>query len=291
MSLTETLVVNGTIVLSLLTLLWIVSLLRQDAGIIDPFWGFGFVVIAWVTWSRTSEDSIRNSLLVVLTTVWGLRLSLFLLMRNAGHAEDYRYRAMRNHHGKRFWWVSFLTVFLLQGVIMLFVSLPLQVAMISADFRSIGTGAPGATANPSTPLWLLDWCGVTIWAIGVFFESVGDLQLKRFRANTENHGRVLDTGLWRYTRHPNYFGDFCVWWGLWIVAASGGAWWTIVSPLLMSFLLLKVSGVSLLEKTITERRPAYAEYIRRTNAFFPGPPRGKSMAVPEREGEAPAEPL
>ena len=130
----------------------------------------------------------------------------------------------------------------------------------------------GAVAG-AAPLGLLDAAGLLLWATGLFFEAVGDWQLARFKADPANRGQVMDRGLWRYTRHPNYFGDFCIWWGFYLLAASAGAWWSIPGPLLMSLLLLKVSGVSLLEKDIGERRPAYAEYVRRTNAFFPGVPR------------------
>jgi steroid 5-alpha reductase family enzyme len=165
---------------------------------------------------------------------------------------------MRENHGPQFWWVSLFTVFLLQAVILWFVSMPLQVAAVKGASHSLGG---------------LDAAGIVAWCLGFVFESIGDWQLARFKADPASAGKVLDRGLWRYTRHPNYFGDFCVWWGLYAIAAAGGAWWTIGSPLVMSFLLLKVSGVSLLESTIVDRRPEYAEYQARTNAFFPGPPR------------------
>jgi steroid 5-alpha reductase family enzyme len=234
--------------------LWLVSLVRRDASIVDPFWGFGFVVVAWMAWLRCETNEPRGWLLVGLTSVWGLRLSLYLLWRNVGRGEDRRYAAMRAHHGRRFWWISLFTVFLLQAAILWFVSLPLQVAQATDE---------------STPLGIADAIGVALWLLGFCFELVGDGQLARFRADPANAGRVLDRGLWRYTRHPNYFGDFCVWWGLYLVAAAGGAAWTIASPALMSVLLLRVSGVSLLERTIVERRPEYRRYIARTNAFFP----------------------
>lgn len=250
-----------TVILSMIVL-WIVSLIRRDASIVDPFWGAGFVVVAWLAWQITDAQTWRAWLLIGLTTAWGLRLSLFLGWRNWGHGEDRRYAAMRRYHGQRFWWVSLFTVFLLQAGILWFVSLPIQAAMVA--------GAAGEFR------WL-DAIGISLWAIGFFFESVGDWQLARFKANSANSGKVLDSGLWRYTRHPNYFGDFCVWWGLYLVAASGMgismATWTAASPALMSLLLMKVSGVTLLERTIVERRPDYAKYIARTNAFFPFWPR------------------
>lgn len=242
----------------LLTVVWCRSLVRRDASVIDPFWGMGFVAVAWYSaWRADSLPSSRTMLLCVLTTIWGLRLSLFLLIRNWGHAEDRRYRAMRDKHGPRFWWVSYLTVFLLQGVLLTIVATPL---------------IANSSARSATPVGWLDAVGVAIWAVGVIFEAVGDWQMFRFQRDPNNTGRVMDRGLWRYTRHPNYFGDFCVWWGLFLIAAAGGAWWTVFAPLLMSVLLMKVSGVSLLEKTITSRRPEYVDYQRRTSAFFPWPP-------------------
>lgn len=257
--LAQTLLVTLVSLMFIMLVLWLVATARQDSSIVDPFWGAGFVIVAWLAWRLNGEASWRSVLLTLLTTVWGLRLSLFLLWRNRGHGEDRRYAAMRAHHGSQFWWVSLFTVFLLQGAILWFVSLPVQVAMVR------NTGVPFA--------WL-DAVGVVLWGSGLFFETVGDWQLARFKADAGNTGRVMDRGLWRYTRHPNYFGDLCVWWGLYLVATSGGAWWTIASPLLMSFLLLRVSGVTLLERTIVERRPEYAAYQEQTNAFFPGPPKG-----------------
>lgn len=257
---TTTLLTNFSVILMTLLVLWIMSLLRRDASIIDPFWGLGFVIVACLSSRLNSPTAFRVQLLVSMVAVWGLRLSLFLLWRNWGHGEDRRYGSMREKHGKRFWWVSLLTVFLLQGVILCFVALPIQVAAI---------------VNLSAPLSWIDGVGIFIWVVGVFFEAVGDWQLARFKADAQNAGKVMDRGLWRFTRHPNYFGDFCVWWGLYFVAAAGGAGWTVISPLVMSFLLMKVSGVTLLEQTITDRRPDYAAYKSRTNAFFPGPPRAR----------------
>jgi len=248
------------VVFGLMWLLWVVSLVKRDASIVDPFWGAGFAVVAWVAAAWHDFQGPRTLLLVGLTTAWGLRLSLHLLIRNRGEGEDYRYRAMRDKHGPRFWWVSGFTVFGLQAAIMWIVSWPIQFG-------------GGLTTSSSPGLGWLDFAGLAVWLIGFAFESVGDYQLAKFKSDAANRGRVLDSGLWRYTRHPNYFGDFCVWWGLFLVAAGGGAWWTILSPLLMSFLLIKVSGVSMLEKTISNRRPEYEAYIRRTSAFFPWPPK------------------
>ena len=253
-----TILISFGVVTLLLVGLWLLSVRLRDASIIDPFWGAGFVVIAVTAAAYNQASAPRSWLLVALTTLWGLRLSIHLLQRNWGHGEDRRYVAMRQKHGRRFWWVSLFTVFLLQGVIMAIVALPLQIAL---------------TKDQPTLLGFLDLAGLLLWAVGLFFETVGDWQLQRFQANPANAGQVLDRGLWRYTRHPNYFGDFCVWWGLYLIAAAGGAWWTAFSPLLMSVLLLKVSGVTLLESTITTRRPEYASYQSRTSPFFPWPPK------------------
>lgn len=243
---------------SLMVMLWVISVVRRDASIVDPFWGTGFVIVAWLACVFNAAGATRPLLMAGLVTVWGLRLSVYLLMRNWHHGEDRRYAAMRAYHGSRFPWMSLGTVFLLQGIILWFVSMPIQVGIVH-----------GATPE----LNAYDLTGVGVWSIGLLFEAVGDWQLAMFKADPANAERVMDRGLWRYTRHPNYFGDFCVWWGLYFISISAGGWWTIGSPLLMSVLLMKVSGVTLLESTITERRPAYAAYCSRTNAFFPGPPK------------------
>ena len=238
---------------------WLVSLAARDASIVDIVWGLGFVIVAWVSFAVADGSTARRWLVVMLTTVWALRLAGYLAWRNLGKGEDPRYRAMRRRHGARFGLVSLYLVFGLQGVLMWVVSLPVQAAQV-----------------PDTPSGLvaLDFVGIALWCVGMFFETVGDVQLARFKADPANKGRVMDRGLWRYTRHPNYFGDFCVWWGLYAVAlATGDAWWAIAGPLVMSLLLLRVSGVTLLERHMQERRPGYADYARRTSAFFPRPPR------------------
>jgi steroid 5-alpha reductase family enzyme len=251
----QTLLMNLLVIMLVMFALWVIGTVRRDASIVDPFWGTGFVIVAWVAWFMNSPASLRVLILASLTTIWGLRLSLFLLWRNWGHGEDRRYAAMRTHHGRRFWWVSLCTVFLLQAAILWFVSLPIQCA--------------AALQSSVSPGWM-DAAGVALWSIGMFFETVGDWQLARFKVDPNNAGRVLDQGLWQYTRHPNYFGDFCVWWGIYLIAAAGGAWFTVFSPLLMTILLMSVSGVRLLEGTISDRRPDYVVYAARTNAFFPG---------------------
>lgn len=244
------------VTISAMALLWLLSLRLRNASIVDVFWGVGFVVIAWTTCALTPDESPRRMLVALMTTIWGVRLAVYLASRNHGKGEDYRYREMRARHGTRFWLVSLGTVFILQGLLMWIVSLPVQAAQW-----------PGGAATYN---WL-DGIGVGLWATGLALESIADWQLAAFK---RGGGRgVLDRGLWRYTRHPNYFGDFLLWWGLGAMALAAGAWWTLAGPLLMSLLLLKVSGVALLEQTIVERRPAYRDYIARTSAFFPWPPR------------------
>ncbi len=253
-SVAELLLVSALASLALMVLAWVVSLLIRDASIVDMIWGFGFVVVAWVTHLGADAPGPRGLLLAVLVSIWGLRLTGYLVWRNLGKPEDYRYREMRDKAPEWFWLISLFKVFLLQGLLIWFISFPVVIGQTS-----------------ETGIYWLDIVGVTIWLVGLFFETVGDIQLARFKGKPENKGKVMDRGLWRFTRHPNYFGDFAVWWGHYVVALAGGAWWTMFSPLVMSFLLLRGSGVALLEKTISKRRPEYEEYARRTNAFFPGP--------------------
>ncbi len=254
---------NLFVTIGLLTLLWLVSVVKRDASIVDPFWGLGFVILGWITlWQRPPDvdPGLVPLTLLMMTTVWGLRLSVYLAWRNWGEGEDRRYAAMRNNNPAWFPVTSLFKVFWLQAVILWFVALPIQ-AGIAAD---VSRGQ--ITSVLVAP-------GVILWLVGLLFETVGDYQLARFKSIPANRGKVLATGLWAYTRHPNYFGDFCVCWGIYFVAVFNGAWWTIASPLLMSFFLLKVSGVQLLEKDMDERRPEYAAYRQQTNAFFPGRPK------------------
>jgi steroid 5-alpha reductase family enzyme len=246
-------------------LLWATSLRLRDASIVDPFWGAGFVLAAWVSHAVAGAGGVRAWLALALVTAWGLRLSLHLLRRNAGHGEDFRYAAMRQARGPRFWWVSLFTVFLLQGALLWAISLPLQAAITAAG----------------RPPGVLEAAAVLPWAVGFLFEVLGDRQLARFKSDPASRGRVLDTGLWRYTRHPNYFGDALQWWAFGLLGLAAGAPWTLLSPALMTFLLLRVSGVALLEKDIAGRRPAYRDYVERTSAFFPWPPRPPRAAQKE----------
>lgn len=245
------------------TLLWVVSLLLKDASIIDIFWGPGFILLAWwYAWLGASTGP-RRWLLLALVTIWGLRLGLHILMRNVGKPEDYRYAAWREEHGSRWWWRSYVEVFLLQGGLIWLIGWPLLVAL---------------TRTQGGALTALDWLGAALWAIGFFFEAVGDWQLARFKADPSNKGKLLTSGLWRYTRHPNYFGDATQWWGFWLIAAAAGGWWTAFSPIVMTWLLVRVSGVAMLEETLKETKPGYEAYVRRTNAFVPWFPRAEDTA-------------
>lgn len=234
---------------------WLLSLARKDASIVDTFWGVGFVLIATISYAITDGYRGRKAVIVVLTAVWGIRLAAYIFLRNKGKGEDFRYGAMRARYSKRFPIVSLFTVFALQGLLMWVISLPLQIAQISPAPARLG---------------FLDLIGAAIWVIGFLFESVGDLQLARFKANPKNKGKVMDSGLWRYTRHPNYFGDSLLWWGFFFIASSVPAGiWTLISPLIMTGLLMKVSGVALLEKTLIKTKPEYRDYVRKTSAFVP----------------------
>lgn len=247
-------------VLALMLGTWLLSVALRNASIVDMVWGGGFAVIAVVT-QITVESNWRATLLTVLTVVWGMRLSAYLWWRNHGNGEDFRYVAMRKKAPNTFWFTSLITVFVLQGVLMWVISLPIQVGAGWPSSRSFG---------------VIEALGCILWGIGLFFETVGDAQLARFKADPTSSGRVLDSGLWRYTRHPNYFGDSCVWWGIFLVAApSGRGLWTVVSPLIMTLLLTRVSGVPLLEASLRKRRPGYEAYVARTSGFFPRPPRSQ----------------
>ena len=241
-------------IMSILTALWLLSLVLKDASIIDVFWGFGFVTIAWFYYYLLDSQGIRILLICGLVTIWGLRLSIHLAIRNVGKGEDYRYQTWREANGVNWWWLSFFRVFLLQGLILWIISSPLLLAM----------------SSPSQKLQALDYVGVMLFSVGFFFEAVGDWQLTQFKKNPVNKGKVLQTGLWGITRHPNYFGDALLWWGFFCFALSNPSDWQYVfSPLLMTFLLMNVSGVTLLEQKLNKTKTDYQAYTERIPAFFP----------------------
>jgi steroid 5-alpha reductase family enzyme len=259
MSFLEVYGIAALVILGFMTTVWLVSLLLRDSSIVDIFWGTGFVVSNWVYFALAPDGfPVRKWLIGILVTIWGLRLSVYILWRNWGKGEDFRYRQWREEAGPKWWWQSLFKVFLLQGFLMWIISAPLLAAQISP-----------------TPdrLAILDLVAVPVWLIGFFFEAVGDLQMARFKADPANRGKVLSSGVWRYTRHPNYFGDATQWWAYYLIAASASGFWTIFSPILMTVLLLRVSGVTLLEKTLKETKPGYKEYVESTSAFIPWFPR------------------
>ena len=250
---------TGLVILGLVSAVWLLSLLLRDSSIIDVFWGLGFVLACWIYFAATPDGYLpRKGLLTLLVTLWGLRLSLYILIRNWKRGEDYRYRQWRQAAGRSWWWRSYFKVFLLQGALLWLISTPLLAAQLSP--------------SPAR-LTVLDILAVLVWGIGFFFETAGDWQLARFKADPGNRGRLLTSGIWRYTRHPNYFGDAAQWWGFYLFALATGGWWTIFSPLLVTVLLVKVSGAARLEKSLAENKPGYREYMERTSAFIPWAPR------------------
>ncbi len=243
------------LIVFLLTLLWLLSVIIKNASIVDLFWGTGFVIANAYYFLAPGDFFTRQLLLFILVSVWGLRLSIFLAFRNIGKGEDYRYQEFRKKYGpERYWWFSYFQVFLLQGVLMMLVSLALL-------------GGHYGTQNNS--LNLLDYLAIAVWVVGFLFEAGGDYQLAKFKKNPNNKGKVLNTGLWKYTRHPNYFGDSVIWWSYAIFSIAAGSYWTIIGSFIMTFLLLKVSGVALLEKSLKEGKPEYNEYVKKTNSFIP----------------------
>ena len=240
---------------------WAASVARRDASLVDRMWPVFIAAAALVFWRSLPSVGARGDVMLALALAWAVRLCFYITQRNWGHGEDRRYQAIRARNEPGFAFKSLYLVFGLQAVLAWLVATPFLVGMTSRSAFGI-----------------VDAIGAAIVAFAIAFEAIGDFQMARFRADAANRGAVMDRGLWRYTRHPNYFGEACVWWGLALMALSGsglaGAW-CLVSPLLMTALLLRVSGVSLLEKDIVERRPAYREYIERTPAFFPGRPRAR----------------
>jgi steroid 5-alpha reductase family enzyme len=238
------------------TAAWCVSLYRRNVDVVDSLWPLLFALAAFTYTFAAHQGGARTILILVLVSCWALRLSIYITWRNWGHGEDRRYQAIRARNEPHFSFKSLYLVFALQALLAWIISLPLCAAILAA-----------------APLNWLDSLGVVLWLIGLVFEAGADWQMARFKADPNNRGGVMDRGFWHYTRHPNYFGDFCVWWGFYLIATAAGAWWSIAGPLLMTLLLTRVSGVTLLEKDIGERRANYADYVRRTNAFFPGIPK------------------
>ena len=254
----DAMLVAAITILCIMVATWLLSLVLKNASIVDIVWGLGFAITSWVLAITIDGDSTRQILLAVMVGSWGLRLGGYLAKRNIGHGEDWRYKAMRKKKGARFGLISLVTVFGLQGVLMWVVSLPV---MFGNSDATPGVG----------PLAVI---GVMVWAVGLSFEAVGDWQLVQFKKDPNNAGKVMRTGLWSLTRHPNYFGDALLWWGIGIVGAETGSGVIgFIGPVVMTVFLLRVSGVPMLERSLMKRREGYAEYAARTSAFIPRPPK------------------
>ncbi len=218
------------------------------------FWGMGFVLVNGFYFFN-AESTPAKIILLVLVTIWGLRLSIYLAWRNIGKGEDFRYREFRKKYGEnRYWWISFFQTFLLQGVLMFVISLPLLGINLNSSSQSLS---------------IFDYLGILFWLIGFTFEAGGDYQLAKFKKNGANKGKVLNSGFWHYTRHPNYFGDASVWWGFGFLCLSTGSYWYVSGSVIMTLLIIKVSGVALLEKSLKDKKPDYIEYINKTSSFLP----------------------
>ncbi len=242
------------VLLSMAAATWLVSLAIRNVSIVDSIWSLFFLAAAGTFAWQAETSSVRAILVLALVATWALRLSVYITARNWGEGEDYRYRQIRENNEPNFALKSLVIVFALQAGLAWIISAPLLVAV-----------------TQPAPLGAIDALALVLWIVGIVFEAGGDYQLSRFKSDPANSGKVLDSGLWAYTRHPNYFGDACIWWAFYLFALSAGGWWTFYGPALMTLLLLKVSGVAMLEKTISSRRPGYEEYVRNTNAFIPGP--------------------
>lgn len=251
-------------------ILWGIAVVIRDVSFIDAFWAFGMVLLAWGTWWQVGAEAPHGWLLLGFTTLWGLRLGIHLTVRWASHGEDPRYRKiLAGSMEKRKWsWAktALLMVFLTQAPLLFITCLPAQIGIwASATDPAAGVGAIG-------------WIGAATALIGIAFETIGDAQLDAFRKNPANRGKVLDTGLWRYTRHPNYFGDALAWWGIWLVVLDlgrGPALASVIGPVFLTFTLTRWSGKALLEKGLHKTRPDYAAYVQRTSGFVPWPPKAR----------------
>jgi steroid 5-alpha reductase family enzyme len=242
-------------IVAMSTIMWLISIPLKNASIVDIFWGIGFVIVCAFYFLNTEGFESRKIMLMALVAIWGLRLSIYIGWRNHGKGEDYRYQQFRKDYGaERYWWFSFFQVFLLQGILIWIISAPLLAAQYYGS---------------NQPLGWLDLVALIVWIIGFIFEAGGDFQLAKFKADSANKGKVLNKGLWRYTRHPNYFGDATVWWSYGLFSLAVGSFWPLIGPVLMTALIVKVSGVAMLERTLKNSKPEYKKYVQSTSAFIP----------------------
>lgn len=252
---------NLALIVVVMLALWVIALKLKDVSFIDGVWGLGMVLLAGATFLQTDGDPLRKGLLTGLCAVWGIRLGVHLLKRWRAHGPDRRYQALlksRANKGQGFAPASLMFVFLPQAVLLWLTCLPVQLGQVAA------TPAVG---------WI-GWTGAALALFGIVFETMADAQLSAFKRDPDSKGKVLDTGLWRYTRHPNYFGDACVWWGLWLVAAETlPGLFAILGPIFLTFTLTKWSGAPTTEGGMHKSRPGYADYVKRTSGFFPLPPK------------------
>lgn len=246
-------------IMAMMVVLWLISVFIKNVSIVDIFWGFGFVLASSVYYYYAEGNGLRMMIVMTLAALWGLRLTLYLAWRNIGKGEDYRYKEFRKNYGEhRYWWFSFFQTFLLQGVLMWLISAPILAAMYFGGDKSLNS---------------FDYLAIVIWIIGFAFEAGGDFQLALFKSDPKNKGKVLRTGFWKYTRHPNYFGDFSVWWAFGLFSIAVGSYSPVLGSVIMTVLLIKISGVALLEKSLKDTKPEYADYIKKTSTFFPWPPK------------------
>jgi steroid 5-alpha reductase family enzyme len=255
----QVLIANFVILMACMFVLWLISIPLKDVSFVDSFWAAGFVIVAANTYVMTGGATQRRQALLLITTVWGVRLATYLFLRWRREGPDGRYVALLKKAAGSVHVQSLTRVFLLQGPMLWIVSLPVQLGQVAAEPAGLGP---------------LGWAGLALAVIGIFFETVGDHQMAAFKADPANQGKVMDRGLWRYTRHPNYFGDSCVWWGLFLIAAeTPQGVWSVFGPLLLTWTLVKWSGAALLERRLRRSRPGYEEYLQRTSSFIPWPPR------------------
>lgn len=260
----DALLANAAILIGVVLILWVISVQIDDVSFIDAFWGTGMALMAFTSWMQLGQPGALATLILAMTAAWGLRLGIYLFRRWRAEGEDKRYERMlrKDREKGRFAFAALTKIWLGQALLLFLVSSPAQLGILSSSEPSPITG--------------LAWAGLALFLTGIFFEWVGDWQLAKFKADPANKGEVMDKGLWRYTRHPNYFGDACAWWGIWLAAASAGwdiALWTVAGPIFLTFTLVKWSGAALLEKGMKHSRPGYEEYKRRTSAFIPMPPK------------------
>ena len=255
MTFTEIYIEGFLVIVAFFSLIWGISVYLKDASIVDIFWGAGFILVSAFYFLMTEMFTVRKIIVMSLVLIWGLRLSIHIMWKNMGKGEDFRYREFRKRYGEhRYWWVSYFQVFLLQGSLLWLISAPILAAQYFTKTNALN---------------YLDYVGLAFWLIGFVFETLGDWQLARFKSNPENEGKILKSGLWKYTRHPNYFGDAMVWWGFGIISVAVGSYLPVLSSFLMTYLLVKISGVAMIEKSLKSSKPGYTEYVRTTNAFIP----------------------